>query len=384
MNFRRIRAVSRLVLLFGTPVAIVVGLFSCGVHYGSSNQARIARFERDWLGIEVTVHDDADAGSTHEGKSKGDEDTAGEDTEAEAKESAGISAPTEPVTDKPAPAEREPDKPAEPVPVKPVTDKPSEPDSPESEDIHPSEVESEAVPRPSASSASEPGALPPPEKSIPSYLQPLPLSEVDELDDPKDRRLFAGERVIRVKVVVDESWASSFPRWLDLVQHTIEQASIVYEDEFGIRLSLVAVARWKGAGDDAEAAMEALKSLPLEEADILLAMTGRALSSDIVGPIARLDDDAPNNQCFALVYPMVAQPSPYIRSTLRAVAELMGATPTDQNRSWMSATVVDPEDPPWIDPANRRRILSRKDLGFVPKLSDAEPSPQQIAGEDSP
>ncbi|MCA9705717.1 MAG: hypothetical protein KDK70_07710 [Myxococcales bacterium] len=68
MNRKRIFAIGKLVVLFGTPLALIFSLFSCGVYCGVNNRAGIARFERDWLGLDVEVPDAAAEGKAAEGK----------------------------------------------------------------------------------------------------------------------------------------------------------------------------------------------------------------------------------------------------------------------------------------------------------------------------
>ncbi|HRI09792.1 MAG TPA: hypothetical protein PKW35_18345, partial [Nannocystaceae bacterium] len=51
----RFKALARLVLLLGLPVAFVVGLFGAGVYVGVDNRPAILAFEREWLGMEVEV-----------------------------------------------------------------------------------------------------------------------------------------------------------------------------------------------------------------------------------------------------------------------------------------------------------------------------------------
>ena len=55
MAASRIKNLAKLTLLLGVPVAVLVGLFSCGVYCGHENRASVLAFERDWLGFDVTV-----------------------------------------------------------------------------------------------------------------------------------------------------------------------------------------------------------------------------------------------------------------------------------------------------------------------------------------
>lgn len=55
MASSRIKSLTKLALLLGAPVALLLALFGTGVHCGHANRAAILGFERDWLGMDVTV-----------------------------------------------------------------------------------------------------------------------------------------------------------------------------------------------------------------------------------------------------------------------------------------------------------------------------------------
>jgi hypothetical protein len=55
MALARLKNLAKLTLLIGAPVAVLVGLFSCGVYCGHENRVAVLKFERDWLGFDVTV-----------------------------------------------------------------------------------------------------------------------------------------------------------------------------------------------------------------------------------------------------------------------------------------------------------------------------------------
>ena len=55
MTASRLKSLTKLALLLGLPVALLLGLFGGGVYCGHSNRAAILGFERDWLGMNVEV-----------------------------------------------------------------------------------------------------------------------------------------------------------------------------------------------------------------------------------------------------------------------------------------------------------------------------------------
>ena len=55
MTSSRLKSLSKLALLLGVPVALLLGLFGAGVHCGYQHRGGILAFERDWLGMDVEV-----------------------------------------------------------------------------------------------------------------------------------------------------------------------------------------------------------------------------------------------------------------------------------------------------------------------------------------
>ncbi|MBV1857790.1 MAG: hypothetical protein KUG77_05205 [Nannocystaceae bacterium] len=55
MNWKRIKAVGKLLLLFGTPFLVVLGLFGSGVYVGNFYRHGVTSFEKEWLGLDVDV-----------------------------------------------------------------------------------------------------------------------------------------------------------------------------------------------------------------------------------------------------------------------------------------------------------------------------------------
>lgn len=354
MNRKRIIAIGKLVLLFGTPLAVIFGLFSCGVYCGAQNREGITRFERDFLGLDVAVPGEpaapapADAKAPDDGKAPADAkapDGKVPDTKApdDGKALADAKAPDSKIPDTKAPVDSK-----QPTPV---------------------------VPTP------EPAPVVPPTATggVPAPLPP-PATKVDPLAEPLATRL-RSSRVVRVKVLVDPSLVEAHPDWIDYVQRTVSRASQVYQEQLGISLELASVGRWSVAseGMGTAALLAELGDSSREGADVLLGLTSRPFDGDPAGA----DAPAPTaafNGTRAVVYATPGHREEHLRTLLHEVSLLLGATdvaePTDAawvGGSWMSYAVVPETQAAWIDPANRQRILERKDLPFSP---DAEPAEQ--------
>jgi hypothetical protein len=224
MNRKRIIAIGKLVLLFGTPLALILGLFSCGVYCGVQNRTGITRFERDFLGLDVQV--------------------PGEPAPAVDAKAPDAKAPDAKAPDAKAPDDAKVAPPPQPVPT------PVEPPAPV------------VVP-------------PPTTGGVPAPLPP-PTTRVDPLEEPLATRLRASV-VVRVKVLVDPSFVDEHPDWIDAVQRTVSRASRIYEEQLGISLELSGVGRWAVApeGMGTAALLADLRVHPREGADVLLGLTSR-------------------------------------------------------------------------------------------------------------
>ena len=53
MASSRIKSLTKLALLLGAPIALLLALFGGGVHCGHTHRDAILGFERDWLGMNV-------------------------------------------------------------------------------------------------------------------------------------------------------------------------------------------------------------------------------------------------------------------------------------------------------------------------------------------
>jgi hypothetical protein len=166
------------------------------------------------------------------------------------------------------------------------------------------------------------------------------------------------------------------------VQRTVSRASHVYEQQFGISLELAGVGRWSVAPEGMGTAelLAELRGHPREGADIVLGFTSRPFDPAANGAETPLPGDAFNG-AHGVVYATPGHREAHLRTLLHEVAHLYGAVdvvdpaaPAHRAGSWMSYATVPETQAPWIDPANRQRILDRKDLPFAP---DAPPLPAE-------
>ena len=319
MNGKRLKAIGKLGLLFGIPLSAVLGLFGSGVYYGATNRHAVLSFERDWLKLDVEVPDPPQAADPQPADEPEDEALA------------------EPES-KPRPADPPPEARPEPELKRPVA------------------VE------------------PPPTREEPPASEALPETRVEPLQGDLAER-FSLPITVQVKVLVAPELIDRHPGWIDYVQRTISQASRVYQKQFGIELELVALARWPIATEGMTAASlrDDLESRFREGADVLLGFTDAEFDADAV---ARADEGSPFNGAYAVVGPLAGarEHDAHLRTTLREIGRAFGAhdivdadDPDWQAGSWMSYAQVSETQAPWIDGANRRRILERKDKPFQPE-----------------
>lgn len=368
MNWKRIKAVGKLLLLFGTPFLVVLGLFGSGVYVGNLYRHGVTSFEKEWLGLDVEVaplygepedsdddksDDDKKDGDKRDGdKRDGDKDS---DDDAKKGDDSG--------SDEPGGGKTEP--------------KP--------------EPEAKPEPEPKPEPAAEPVALTPPPVEPPA---PAPTPQVDPLDGPLAGRL--GVPVsIEVKVLVDDALIEQHPDWIDYVQRTVSEASSIYDKQFGVTLELASVGRWgvPTAGMSSGELLEDVEARPREAAQLVVGFTGRPLDDRTSGKAFTPPEDGPYNGSAAVVYANRQRRRAHVRGLLHEVGHLFGAlditdpsAPGYQSGSWMSYAPVTPDQAPWIDPTNRARVLARKDKPFAPAgamTAAPEASPEPPA-EESP
>jgi hypothetical protein len=331
MTAKRIKAIGKLLFLFGTPLAIVVGLFSLGVYYGAEHRHTIASFERDWLGLDVEVPDPPE--ETAQGEDVAPDEAPAPDT------GKGDDVRTADPPSEPRPQDEGSAETPEPVP--------DDPESPDAVDVEPT-------------------------------LPPEPQAEVPVLGGDLAQRL-ALPVTVQVKVLVDPELIEQQPAWIDHVQRTLSRASQVYQEQFGISLELAAVGKWPvaTAGMDVDELLQDISNRPREGADILLGLTNRPQEGSTTGRGETPAADDPFNGAYGVVYAVPQQDNPHLRTLLHEVSHMFGALdvtePSDaawQAASWMSYAPVRPTQTPWIDAENRRRVLDRKDKPFRPEPED--------------
>ncbi|MEX1367923.1 MAG: M12 family metallo-peptidase [Nannocystaceae bacterium] len=339
MNRKRILAVAKLVLLFGTPVAFVLGLFSGGVYCGVQNRARVASFERDWLGLDVEVPDTPKA-------------------EPEA------TAAPEP---KPEP-EPEPGDGNDPTPAAAAPEASS---SGGSVGATPSPEPAPGPPQPAPAPAAEvpPAAVagvPAPRPDISAKVDPLDEAGVARLGIPV---------TVKVQVIVDASFIQSRSDWIDVVQRTVSSASRVYQEQFGITLELWSVGRWDvpDQGMSAAGLLADLQARPRQGANVLLGFTDRSFDGTVADKPVSPAADAPFNSAYGVVYGTTGHRESHLRTLLHELARMMGAKEISnpQDPAWLAGSFMSYAPVPetqalWIDAANRERVLERKDKPFAP------------------
>jgi hypothetical protein len=335
MDLKRAKAIGKLALLFGTPLAVIFGLFSCGVYCGHQQRNTITSFEHDVLGLDVEVV----AADTK----------AGEQKPADKPSTTSSTTPTPKPEPKPeATPEPEPKPTPEPVPA----------------------------PTPTPSTDTTPPTVEPqPTVTPPS----VPESKADPLEGEL-ARLHHTPTKVRVEVLVHDDLVAQQPAWIDYVQRTVARASQIWQTQFGIELELVGVRRWADVDEDASAVelLEGIEAEPREGVDIVLGFSQRAFD-DRVASQAPLADANAYNGTSAVVYATPGHHDAHLRTLLYEVARLFSAraieAPTDpayMSGSWMSYAPSKESDAFWIDAVNRARVLEHKMKPFAPATDEEE------------
>ena len=349
MDIKRIKAITRLFLLFGLPVLLVFGIFSCGVYCGSANRHTITKFERNWLGLNVEIAAEPD----DEGKDKDEDEEKDKDKEK----------------DEDADEDKEKDEGKDEESADPPKDEGAQDDKPDETPV-PAVV---PVPLPTATTAPEDKAEDKPDP-LPTPV-PVPEAAADPLEGELAKRL-ALPVTVTVKVIVDQELIDRHDAWIDYVQRNVSQASQIYRKQFGVELELVSVGRWAvpTAGLSSSELLEDLRSRPREGADVLVGFTNRPLDGATAGKAEppRVDDEF--NGAYGVIYAVPEAHNPHLRTLLHEVGHMFGALDvTDESSaafkrgSWMGYAPVDEAQAPWVDTENRERILGRKDKPFRPE-----------------
>jgi hypothetical protein len=322
----RIKSLTKLTLLLGTPVALLLGLFGGGVYCGHSNRAAILGFERDWLGFDVEV--------------------PGEPTK------------TEPTKTEPTKVEPPKVEPTPPPKVEPTKTEPTKVEPPKVEPTPPPKVEPTSVPA-----------------ALVAVTDPVPLTLASPLPLPDDLHGRLAEPVrVRIKVLVDPELVDRRPDWIAYVQRHVAWASQVLEPQIGVRLELRGVVVWSNpTGGDATALRTDLQARARDGADLLLGFSSRSYSGAPTLPVA---DDF--NLGHALVQANPASRAPHLRGMLQALGLALGAPAVIDPVSFMSDVLTPDSQAIGLDAASRRRLLERKSLPFQ---VEAETPPTREDGE---
>jgi hypothetical protein len=300
-------------------------IFGTGIYCGVQAQHGVLSFERDVLGMDVTVPPEAG----EDGKEG--ETPANENGEDAAKPADGG-----------GPAKPEPGPSPQPTPM--------------------------PTPAPDVAPTPIPAPTPSPEAAPTSAPTRFPVAIPEPVDDEQLARRLASLRKLEVKVFVDPDLVAERADWIVYATQLVSAASGSYKNMFGIELKLIGVVEW----DAATAALgrnpmlEDLRSRPAEGADLVIGLTAQSVDGDRGTPRPAADA---HNEAFALVYADSRGAASHLRPLLRELGHLFGAPDvTDaqsdayQRGSWMSQAPVPEGSTPWVDPESRRRILERKDL----------------------
>ena len=370
----RARAVARLTALIGGPLLLVTTLFGGGVYLGIAHRPTVMRIERDWLFMNVEVPPQPEPKKVEEPKEPDPDSNRDKDREKDAAPqpaspvAAGdgggnvVSAAPQPV----------PQVGGAPIP-NPVTAGQTTSINPTAQVPNTATANQPSAPQPSAPTQPAP-ASPPSTTAVP--LSGTPTSPAAAVNGDL-AALLNVPVTVQIKVLVDPEVVSAQADWIDYVQRTVSSASQIYREQFGIQLELHGVGRWAiaTAGMDVAALLADLSQRPREGADVLIGLTSRPLDGMISGRAETPLADSPFNGANAVIYAMPGNPpQPHLRTLLHEVAHLFGALditdakhPDWQAGSWMSYAPVRPGQAPWIDQANRQRVLQRKSRPFSPE-----------------
>jgi hypothetical protein len=322
MTVSRLKSLSKLALLLGVPVALLLGLFGAGVHCGFEHRAAILGFERDWLGMNVEV--------------PASEPVKAEPVKAE---------PVMPVL---------PDKPVHVAPPTPQPGTTPEPPRP--------------IPQP------EPTPVP---AALGVVTEPSPVAIAEAAPLPADLQASLIEPVrVRVKVLLDTELVERRPDWIAYAQRHVAWASQVLERQVGVHLELRGVVVWPGPnGGDSAALLADLQNRERDGADLLIGLSSRSFAG---APGLAVADDA--NLGFVVAEANPGSRAPHLRGMLHAIGEAFGAAPVVGPGTFMGDVITQDRNPIDLDVESRRRILARKGLPFQ-GLPDAAPAEQAAAEE---
>ena len=331
MTSSRLKSLSKLALLLGVPVALLLGLFGAGVHCGYQHRGGILAFERDWLGMDVEVPPVA-PGRPEPGASP--------------------VSPTPPVTTQPVTT---PPVTTPPVTTPPVTTPP---------------VMTPPVTTPEPLAPVSPAAV-----GVVTEPSPLAIAEATPLPAALQASLAQPVRV-RVKVLVDTELVERRPDWIAYAQRHVAWASQVLERQVGVHLELRGVVVWPGpSGSDTAALLADLQNRERDGADLLIGLSSRSFAG---GPAPAVAEDV--NLGFVVAEANPGSRAPHLRGMLHAIGAALGARPVIGPGTFMGDVLINDRSPIDLDADSRRRILERKGLPFQ-GLPDAAPAEDEAAPE---
>ena len=324
MASSRIKSLTKLALLLGAPIALLLALFGSGVHCGHANRTAILSFERDWLGMDVVVPEPPAATPT----------------------------PTPTPTPAPTPT---------PVAVSPT----------------PTPVVS-PTPTPVVSPTPTPVVDPAP-VALGSVRDPIPLTIASPALLPADLQARLAEPVrVRVTVLVDPELVDRRPDWIAYTQRHVAWASQVLEAQIGVHLELRGVLVWPAPQHTNLTSLVAdLQQRPRDTADLILGLSSRGFAG---APILSSELPADHNLGHALVQASPGSRAPHLRGILHAVGQALGAFALRDPASepWRAGSFMGDVLAPdtlaiTLDDDIRKRLLERKSLPFAAAPQDLEP-----------
>lgn len=319
---RKLLAAGKLILLLGTPVAVLGGIFSAGVFVGVQNSGSI-------VGLESRLGIDPPEGYVDPAEAEGEEGEAKPDAEGDAEGDAkpDAKAETKPEAKPDAKAETKPETKAEPKP--------------------------EAKPEPNT----EPTPETKPEAQVDDQRPPLPVVTTAPFDASMGK-----PRTVRVKVLVDPAIRLTQEDWLAYVTWLMDGASRSYESIAGMKLELYGVGLWSEAeGGELSALAEDLRARNREGAELVIGLVARDRPEDLQLEGAE-----------GLVFADLSDPHRYYTGLLRAVGVAFGAvvltdasSPAWTRGSFMALGADAPDSgAPWLDADNRSTIVANKARTF--------------------
>ncbi len=326
MTSSRLKSLSKLALLLGVPVALLLGLFGGGVYCGHEHRAGILAFERDWLGMDVVV--------------------PGEPVKP--------AAPVEPVASTPATP-----------PVVTPTPQPTPQPVPTTQPTQPPQPTPQPTPAPAA---------------LIAVTDPVPLPLAEPLALPADLQARLAEPVrVRVKVLVDAELVDRRPDWIAYAQRHVAWASQVLERQVGVHLDLRGVVVWSVPAGDTAALVADLQNRERDGADLLLGLSSRSFAGATMP-----EATAQANLGFVVAEANPTSRAPHLRGMLHAIGEAFGAAPVVGPGTFMGDVIAGDQAAIGLDDASRQQILARKGLPFqaLPDAAPGQPEDGQPADDE--